>query len=364
MPTSLYLHIPFCTHICHYCDFCKVLYHSSFSQNYLKALKDELQMRYRGEPLKTIYIGGGTPSSLSVEELREVFEMLKPLMKTKDCEYTIEFNIENTTLEKLKLCQEYGINRLSFGVETIHPKYISYLGRHHTKEEVEQVLKMANDLGFSNINVDLMYAFDGETVEEVLGDLDFLLTLPITHLSTYSLIIEKHTKLYLDRASSVSEEVDEAMYFAIIERLKAHQFSHYEISNFCKEGRQSRHNLVYWNNEPYYGIGLGASGYIGNVRYTNTRSFRSYFEGRYTLEEEHLTKEDQMSYEMILGLRKMKGVSLSSFFQKYGNSISEVFDYQRFLDWNYLIEEEDHLRIAESKLYLSNEVLQCFVGRK
>lgn len=362
MISSAYVHIPFCTHICSYCDFCKMFYNEKLVDSYLDALEKEIQTEYHGEALKTIYIGGGTPSCLSLIQLKKLFSILSQFKKAETCEYTIELNVENTTAEKLKLCKEFGINRLSFGVESTNRKHLRKLNRHHTKEQVQNIIKQACQIGFHNINVDLIYALPNETLEDVKEDLEFVKMLPITHVSTYSLMIEEHTKFYIDSVSSIKEEIDQQMYEYICQTLSDIGFVHYEISNFAKTGYQSKHNLTYWNNEKYYGFGLGASGYIEHIRYTNTKSLRHYLEGKYRLVEEEVTRQDEMCYEMILGLRKLEGVSNQKFQEKFQKSIEDVFSYQEELEHELLKKENGYLKLNPSKLYLSNEALIAFVG--
>lgn len=361
---SAYLHIPFCETICSYCAFCKMFYDQKLVRKYLTALREEIHSYQVTIPLKTIYIGGGTPSCLSWEDTKELLEMVSLLPREQEYEYTVECNIENMTEEKLQLYLGYGVNRLSIGIQTVQSQFLSFLGRHHTKEIVMEKIQLAHRLGFQNINVDLMYGFPDQTLEDLKQDLVFFVDLGVTHISTYSLMIEEHTKLYLEKVENIKEELDQEMYQWLSSYLYKHHFVHYEISNFSKEGFTSKHNLTYWNNEPYYGFGLGASGYLGNIRYTNTRSLSDYLLGKRVLEEEELSLDDEMSYEMILGLRKVEGVSKDHFYQKFLRRVEEVFDYQTALDRQLLIEEGKNLRIPEEKLYISNEAMVFFVGGK
>lgn len=362
MIKSVYVHIPFCRSICSYCAFSKMFYEESLVDRYLDVLEQEIKDTYQEERLKTIYIGGGSPSCLSLMQLKRLLGILAQLKKEKEYEYTIEWNIEDTTLEKLKLCFKYGINRLSFGVETVQKEQLQRINRHHDIKQVEDVLTQARDVGFSNINVDLIYALPHQTLRDVKEDLQFIKTLPITHISTYSLMIEEHTKFYLDGVIPASEERDEAMYHLIRKELKKAGFQQYEISNFCKPGYESKHNLTYWNNGYYYGFGLSAAGYVPKKRYVNTKSINQYLGGNWIKDIEELTMFDEMSYEMILGLRKLEGVSKQRFYCKFHRNIEEVFDYQSNLDAGLLEEEEGYLKIPESKLYLSNEAMIAFVG--
>ena len=356
---SLYIHVPFCTHICSYCDFPKMFYIKKWIHPYLKMLEKEIRENYKGELLNTIYIGGGTPSALSLEELKELLEIVKMLHVTKNIEYTIECNLENLTKEKILLFKEYGVNRLSIGIQTFQKKQEQFLNRKMISTEMIEFAKIQ---GFSNINIDLIYALPNETIEELKDDLEQLIKLDVPHISTYSLMIEPHTILSEKQTNPIDEDLDATMYQIICDTLKKHGFKHYEVSNFSKEGYESKHNLNYWNNLEYYGFGLGASGYVGNTRYTNTRSITKYLNHEFRLEEEKLSEKDKMSYEMILGLRKLEGVSENTFYSKYQKRIDEVFDIIELIERKKLIKEDHYLKIDEKYIYLSNDILINFVG--
>lgn len=355
--SSAYIHIPFCNSICSYCDFCKLLYNKKIVSNYLAELAKEISSIYQGEELKTIYIGGGTPSALSLEELEILFKILARLKKSKEIEYTIEGNFESTTKEKLLLYKKYGINRLSFGLESISAKNLQFLERTVIKNQVEEVIKEARELGFNNINIDLMYALPNESKADLKKDLDYILNLKVEHLSTYSLIIEPNTKISIKETKNIDEDLDYEMYELICTELHKNNYNHYEISNFSKEGYESKHNLCYWNNNTYYGFGLGASSYLNNQRITNTRSITKYLKGLYQLEKEILKKEDIIEYEIILNLRLSCGIDLDRFRKKYSKELKEVYNYQPLLDNDLLIQDDKQLFIPENKWYISNEII-------
>ncbi len=325
-------------------------------------MQKEIQEKYRGEEMKTLYIGGGTPSALSLEELKNLMDIMMIFKKANVFEYTFECNIENITKEKLLLLKEYGVNRLSVGVQTSHEKFLKLLNRSHTKEMVREKVKEMKELGFSNINIDFMYAFPKESVEEVREDIDFFLSLDVPHVSTYSLIIEPHTLLGIKNIQNIDSDVDARMYETIKKSLKEHGYIHYETSNFAKKGYESKHNLTYWNNEEYYGFGLGASGYIDQIRYENTRSLTNYEHGNYVLEQHHLSKREQEENEMILGLRKMQGVSKSHFYHKYHEAMEDVFEIEELLKKGKLKENGDYLYIPDAYQYVANSILVYFIG--
>ena len=354
---NCYIHIPFCEKICSYCDFCKMYYNKKFVLNYLEALDREIFDLYRGEKLETIYIGGGTPSCLSLDELEILFESLSMLERTKYCEITIECNFENTTKEKIDLLKKYRVNRISFGIESISKKNLEFLDREANIDNIKDIISYCKSVGINNINLDLMYALPGESLDDLKEDLSFILSLDVPHISTYSLIIEEHTKLGISGTKNISEDLDCEMYELICKKLSDANYKHYEISNFCKEGYQSRHNLCYWNNSCYYGFGLGASGYIDNRRYTNARSINKYIDGEYILEEEILDEYLTMEYEIILNLRKSSGISLDEFYDKYGINFNEYCLYDKLVKDGYLVLKNNHLYIPEDKWYISNEII-------
>ena len=360
MINNSYIHIPFCKKICSYCDFCKVLYNKKYVNLYLDALEQEIKKIYKGDIQKTIYIGGGTPSSLDLDELERLFNILNILKKDSNVEYTIECNFSTITYEKLKLFKKYGINRLSFGIESISPRILKILERDEKKDIIKSVMNMARNLGFSNINLDLMYAIETETLEELDEDLDFILSLNPEHISTYSLIIEKNTTLYLRNTKEIDEDLDYTMYNRICSKLKK-RYNHYEISNFSKKGYQSKHNLCYWKNKQYYGFGVSSASYRDNVKYSNTKSITNYLKNQYSYYTEKLSIDDKMSYEMILGLRLLTGVSKKDFYKKYNVKIDEYFNIESLLRNNLLKESDTHYFINEEKLYISNEILLSFI---
>ncbi len=359
---SCYIHIPFCNRICSYCDFCKIYYNKDLVKRYLVSLKREIELNYKQEQLNTIYIGGGTPSSLDIDELEYLFKILNILKKDKNIEFTIEGNFESTTKEKLDLYKKYGINRLSFGIESTDKDNLKFLERNLDKERVKEVLDYAKQIGISNINVDLIYAIPNETNVVLSKDIEYILSLNIPHVSTYSLIIEDNTKLKINNEKNIDEEKDFEMYKLICKTLKDNNYNHYEISNFSKEGYESQHNTCYWNNDRYYGFGLGASSYINNIRSTNTRSITKYLKNDYIYEKEELSETDEMEYEVILNLRKKDGINLKQFKEKYNIDLINVYNYKDLLENKLLSLSNNNLSISEDKWYISNEIIVKLLG--
>lgn len=362
MPKSCYIHIPFCTKICSYCDFCKLFYNELLVDKYLDALEYEIKNTYKGEKLSTIYIGGGTPSSLTIKQLEKLFKIINQLNICDNAEYTIEGNFENTTVEKLNLYRRYGVNRLSFGIESIDERNLKFLDRKIDKEEISFIIKKCRELGFDNINVDLMYALPNESMDTLINDINYVLSLNIEHISTYSLIIEEHTKLSINNTKNISEDLDYEMYKEICKRLKENDYEHYEISNFSKKNYNSKHNTTYWNNDEYYGFGLGASSYIEDKRNKNTRSISKYLEKNYVYEIEKLDINSKIEYEIMLNLRKKEGINLNTFYKKYSKPLNELYNYSDLVNNELLIEKNNHLLIPENKWYISNMIIVKLLG--
>ena len=361
MIKSVYIHIPFCNKICSYCDFAKIYYNKKYILKYLKALEEEIKSIYNNEILDTIYIGGGTPSALNYNELEELFKIIKVFKLSNNCEFTFECNIDSIDTEKLKLLKVNGVNRLSIGVQTFNNNNLKYLNRNNTKEEAISKINECKKY-FENINIDLIYGLKGQSLDDLKDDIKTFLKMNINHISTYSLIIEPHTKLYIDKERNIDEDLEYKMYNMICDTLNNYGYNHYEVSNFSKDGYESKHNLTYWNNLEYYGFGLGAGGFINNKRYTNTRNIDEYIDGNYKKEEEIISKRINMENEMILGLRKIKGVSVTDFKNKYKEDIDKVFNIKKLLDEGKLIKANDYIYINSKYIYLSNDILINFIG--
>ena len=358
---SCYIHIPFCDNICSYCDFCKIHYNKQWIDKYLDSLKNEIETYYKGEKIRTLYIGGGTPSILSIEELNKLFEILKLLDLSELIEFTIECNIESITNEKLILFKKNNVNRLSIGIQTFNEKFIKLLNRNHTKEEVFEKIEMAKMIGFDNINVDLMYALPDETLEDLEYDVDNILKLNVNHISCYSLMIEPNTKMFIENYKSIDEDLDYEMYKYIEQRLENREYIHYEVSNYSKASFESKHNLTYWNNDYYYGFGLSSSGYLENYRYDNTKNLNKYLEHNYIDNINKVSDEDKIKYELILGFRKLKGINKEEFKNKYNIDLKDVYNIKELLENGMLEENEEYIYIPKDYIYRSNEILVNFV---
>lgn len=327
-----------------------------FNTYYEKLLREvDIYQDYLNNTFKTIYIGGGSPSSIGINNLEKILKILD-LKKEEDYEFTVELMPLDITEELLLLLKKYHVNRISIGVETVNPKYQKLINRLVKKEVLTDKINLAKKY-FDNINLDLIYAFKDETLEEVDEDINYLLSFNIEHISTYSLILENNTYLKYVNYQEIEDTISSQMYFYIKEKLEEFGYKHYEISNYAKE-KVSKHNLVYWNNEEYLGLGLSASGYIGDIRYTNTRNLDKY---PFVKEEEYLNNKDKMTYFMILGLRKIEGISIKKFKELFNKDIYEVYNIKDLLNKNYLILKDNNLSINPKYLYVSNSILEHFV---
>ena len=334
---SLYIHIPFCESICDYCDFAKLQYFHSLADKYLIALQKEFVETVDSKELQTIYIGGGTPTSLDDEQFETLLKMVLPYSE-KVVEYTVEANPESLTLSKIKLMKMYGVNRVSIGVESTDDMILKSINRKHTFADVKRAVALLRENGIDNINLDLIIGLPNVTEKMLNKDIKNILSLNPDHISCYSLTVHEHTVFYLNGIEEPVEEFAYDAYKHINDILTKNGYEHYEVSNWAKLGKESKHNLTYWNNEQYYGIGLAASGYIGNTRYKNTTNFNAYISFKNEREEEIVSKKDNVEYEIMLRLRTKYGLNLKS--------LDGVLDKQiikKYVDEGFLKLEGDQL---------------------
>lgn len=371
IPTSAYVHIPFCTQICYYCDFSKVFIKNQPVDAYLQALIREFES-YKIEQLRTLYIGGGTPTAISAEQLDYLLSHLtKNLDLSQLEEFTIEANPGDLTPDKIAVLEKSAVNRISLGVQTFNDKQLKRIGRSHNEAQIYESIDSLKGAGFDNISIDLIYALPGQTMADVKENVAKAIALDIPHLSLYSLILEHHTvfmnKMRRGKLNLPTEDLEGDMFDYIIAKLESHGFEHYEISNFTKPGRESRHNLMYWDNAEYYGVGAGASGYVDGVRYRNRGPIQHYLkgvaQGNPRLEEEVLTKQEMMEEEFFLGLRKKEGVSISRFEEKFAENFSNRYgDIVEKLTRDGLVQVTDGRLIMTKKgLFLGDTVAEKFI---
>lgn len=354
---SIYIHIPFCRSICSYCDFAKVLYNKELIVPYLEHLASEIEDLYEREEVDTLYIGGGTPSCLSEFEMQKLIDIVKTFKFAEDYEFTFECNIEDIDERLLYDLKDMGVNRLSIGIESFNKAKLDFMNRSTTFKDAEEKMRLARKLGFNNINLDLMYGIPYEKFKDLRKDVSLFLKLNPEHISTYSLIIEDHTMCKVREDENICEEEEVKMYSYIDTKLKKSGYDHYEISNFAKKGYASRHNLQYWNNQEYYGFGLGASGFIKGFRYENTRSLDEYLKDNYKDQEHLVSTQEMMENEVMLGLRKIKGINLQEFFDKYEVNLQDVFPVKPLIRNKELIYKDGYIFINPKYIYVMNEIL-------
>lgn len=354
---ALYVHIPFCEHICAYCDFVKLFYNQKFSEPYLKALFLEIDS-LNIDKVETIYIGGGTPTVLSDSELEILLKKVSPLL-INNGEFSVEANVENLSFNKLKLLKKYGVNRLSIGVEATTKKALALLNRHHSFIDTKKVIKEARDIGFNNINVDLIYGYPHQSLELLKEDLDNILALKSEHVSIYSLTVNPGTLFANNNINEQNEDDSRLYYDLILKTLREHGYTRYEVSNFAKLGYKSRHNLTYWKDEEYYGVGLGASGYVNGVRYTNTNNLNKYLKGDYIDIKERLAESEEIEDFLLTNLRLEEGFKLKSFQNRFGFDFLNKYKNQveKLIDNKLLELNDDTIRASDEGILLLDRVL-------
>ena len=305
---SLYIHIPFCNKICDYCDFTKLQYFRNFACKYLEALKEELNS-YPIKDLKTIYVGGGTPTALEDDLFEELLVIIDQYTSGVQ-EYTFEANPESLSLNKIKLLKSHGVNRVSLGVQTTDDKILQAVNRDHSFEQVKTAVKNLKNNGIDRINVDLILGLPHTSEKILRKDLENILSLNVKHVSCYGLTVNPHTVLFNKGFKEPEGDVLRQYYDIVEEILTKNGFVHYEVSNWAKPGYQSEHNLTYWRNEQYFGCGLGASGYLGEARYKNTVNLSQYLERVFVSEKEEVSSRDKLTYQIMLNLRTIEGLGI------------------------------------------------------
>lgn len=359
---ALYVHIPFCEHICSYCDFAKVFYNDQMADSYLDALKAECDQLPRS-PLRTIYIGGGTPSALNLTQLQKLLDILQPFYGDRTLEYTIEANPESLNEDKLRLFKSYGVNRLSVGVQTFNDQLLKIIERQHHKQMVINVIHQAHAIGFDNISIDLMYGLPAQHLNDVKEDLRVALSLPITHLSYYSLILEEGTLLSHTDYQGMDEDEEKTINDWIDETLAGHGFHKYEVSNYARPGYESEHNKVYWHYDNYYGVGCGATGKIDDRLIEHTRALNRYLRGEDITRIERQSKKDTMFNHLMMSLRLVEGLDLDEFERRYHRKFSDVYPkaLKSELTRGRLYIEDHHLKTTPASLAYLNDILVDFL---
>ena len=384
---GLYIHIPFCKRKCEYCDFKSYAGKEELVDEYIKWLKYEVKEVGEGNRLdyennldklaivKTIYIGGGTPSLIDSKYINEILEVVKQNYTLEnDLEITIEVNPGTVNQEKLEQYKKSGINRLSIGLQSTHDRLLKKLGRIHNYEEFLNTFELARKVGFENINVDLMLGLPEQSIEDLKESVEEIIKLNPEHISVYSLIVEEGTPFYKkleeNQLELPKEEIERKMYWTVKQELEKAGYIHYEISNFAKAGFESKHNLSCWNQEEYIGFGTSAHSYTNNVRYSNIDSMEEYIDNFKKESEadnfvfhEKQNEDSKMKEFMMLGLRKIEGVSIKEFKNRF--TLNPIFVYRKELE--KLVTEElieidgDKIKLTNKGLDLANLVWEEFI---
>jgi putative oxygen-independent coproporphyrinogen III oxidase len=377
-PRALYIHIPFCTNKCFYCDFNSYVAAGQPIDAYLDALDNEMRLTVAHLPpteINTVFVGGGTPTVLNPEQMTRFLESVQrhfPL--SPNVEFTMEANPGTTDLEKLAAMREGGVNRISFGAQTFDNDLLATIGRIHAAEDVIQSIANAKASGFTNLSIDLMFGLPNQTLQQLKDSVSKALELDLPHYSLYGLKVEENTlfhRLYQRDELPLPEEDDElAMYEHLMERLSDAGYRHYEISNFAKPGYESHHNTTYWRNEPYYGLGAGAHGYAKGLRHINIKGVQPYIDAANRilprLETNLVSLEEAMGDFMMVGLRLQEGVTQLSFSRQFGDvTLEEVFGpaLQRLQEQGLLerSEEPTSYRLTSKGIIFGNEVFGAFI---
>ena len=369
---GLYIHIPFCEKKCYYCDFASYSGKKALVVPYLNALSKEIEVKTKGRRFETIFIGGGTPSYLSAEELGMLSNILSKVSRTEDCEFTIECNPGNITKEKAEVLKLMGVNRISIGLQSSNDTLLMDIGRIHTFREFKENFLMLREAGFNNINIDIIYGLPGETLEMLSKTLDDAAHLEPEHISCYSLIIEENTQFYERRRRNTltlpDEDTEDAMKDLVRSRLKELGFLRYEISNYAKEGFECRHNRLYWEFGEYIGCGSAAHEFIGGFRRENIRTVEGYIRaiesnGDPSVRVHENSREDSIEEFLFMGMRLVDGISLSRFRTRFSEDLMDIFGdvIGKHVRDGLLVLEGDSMRFTEKGMDLSNHVLSDMI---
>ena len=371
---GIYIHIPFCIKKCEYCDFVSYCNKKEYVPQYINALKKEIKNNINKEyKITTIYIGGGTPSSIEENYIADIIETIKLNMNDEDLkdfeniEVTIEVNPGTVNKEKLQVYKKIGINRLSIGLQETHNELLKSIGRIHTYEEFIKTYNLARKIGFNNINVDLMIALPNQTIQDIKENLEKITKLNPEHISVYSLILEEGTPFYNkyneNKIKLPDEELERNMYWYVKNTLENNGYMHYEISNFSKKGFESKHNMNCWNQEEYLGFGVAAHSYNNKIRYSNTNSIEEYIKGSNKIIHEEQTLEDMQKEYMLLGLRKIEGINIQKFKNKFAQNPIFIFKEQlnKLVNEELIIVDGNEIKLTNKGLDLANIVWEEFV---
>lgn len=376
-PRAVYIHIPFCTNKCHYCDFNSVVLKGQPVMEYLQALEREMEQTVQQVPpqmIDTFFVGGGTPTVLTPEQMNYFLHSVRKSFpdRASNMEFSMEANPGTVDEEKLAAMLEGGVNRISFGVQSFDNGLLHGIGRIHDTDDVYRSIEAARKIGFTNLSIDLMFGLPNQTLEQLDRTVSAALELDLPHYSIYSLKVEENTMFYKlyqrDELPLPDEDTELAMYRLIIDRFLAAGYDHYEISNFARSGFESRHNMTYWRNEPYYGIGAGAHGYVDRQRHMNIKGVQPYIraanERLPRMEQIDVSLQEAMEDFMMVGLRMLHGVSSSDFEKQFSSNLEDVFGatIERLRTQGLIETTSTGYKLSDRGLIYGNEVFGAFLG--
>ena len=360
MAKSAYIHIPFCKQKCNYCSFTSFTNIENIS-NYKNALATEIKHFYKGEILDTLYFGGGTPSLLTSDTIKEILENFKINSNT---EITLELNPDDANIDYLKSLRDIGINRLSIGSQTFNDKILQIIGRRHDSKQTIKAVNLAQKADLKNISLDLIYGLPFQTLAILEDDLKILTNLGIQHISTYGLKIEENSYFYKNVPQNLpDDDIQADMYLFINNYLEKYNFKRYEISNFALQGFESKHNLNYWNNKEYYGFGLSAHGYNDGIRYANSYNLSEYIKSPLIKPSSHKqTEQEKLEEEIFLGFRKESGINVSEINKNFNIDFNEKYKstLNKFIP-EFIEKTSDGYKLTIKGILLSNHVLSEFI---
>ena len=365
---GLYIHIPFCSSRCVYCGFYSTT-GLELRERYVNAICKEIELRnkifeLRGERVSTIYLGGGTPSQLTIEQLKRIFETAYIYNKVEsNAEVTIEVNPDDVNTDFAKALRELPVNRISMGAQTFSNERLRFLRRRHNASQVKEAVETLRQAGFNNISIDLMYGFPNQTLDEWKADIDKALELDVEHISTYCLMYEEGTPLYKlleqGKVSEIDEELERRMYYTLIDRLESAGYEHYEISNFARPGYRSKHNSSYWRGIPYIGIGAAAHSFDIKTRSWNVADIRQYIEtmeqGKRPYEEEVIDDDTRYNDAITVALRTKEGLDLTTLPDDQRQYC--IANAKRHIDAHLLKIADNHLALTKEGLFVSDMVM-------
>lgn len=362
MVKSCYVHVPFCSSICAYCDFQRAGYSEVLCDKWLDALEKEIQYKCMPSDITTMYIGGGTPSCLQLHQLKRLLMMLSAYVSQVE-EFTMEMNPESCTDEVCTLVSSFGVNRVSLGVQSFEPRLLKLMNRHHDEMTIKNAVSNLHRSGIYNISVDAMYSLPTQTMSEWISTLEKCVLLGVTHLSMYSLTIEPGSAFARQKMEPLDADTEADMYEKAISFLEENGFKQYEISSFCKPGYESKHNTAYWHYDDFIGLGLGASGKENHVRYDHPFGFQNYLNDPTQIDIIELSKEDEMFEMVMMGLRLKQGMSLSLFKERFHCDLDDVYHdvLDNCISKGWLMIEKDKVKATERGFEILNTVLEQFL---